>query len=92
MFFIYYNVVVLALACDVSLPLQDSVHISWQALQHGADLLEACQNRQTPSGESDTYQFSDVNPCSSQKTGEVHPMLLQCWPNVADGGPTLQQH
>ena len=22
----------------------------------------------------------------------IHPMLLQCWASVEDGGPTLKQH
>ena len=29
---------------------------------------------------------------SSQKTGDVHPMLVKSWPRVVDGGPALNQH
>ena len=28
----------------------------------------------------------------SQQTRGIHPMLLQCWASVEDGGPTLKQH
>ena len=28
----------------------------------------------------------------SQQTRDVDPMLIQCWANVEDGGPTLNQY
>ena len=33
----------------------------------------------------------DLQP-QSPKTPVVDPMLIQCWPCVEDGGPTLNQH
>ena len=29
---------------------------------------------------------------TSQQTRDIRPLLLQCWANVVDGGPTLNQH
>ena len=28
----------------------------------------------------------------TQQTRDIHPMLFQCWANIEDGGPTLEQH
>ena len=34
----------------------------------------------------------NLNTPAPVSTREVHPMLLECWPSVADDGPAFQQH
>ena len=36
-------------------------------------------------------RFPNINRPTQQTRG-IHPMLLQCWASVEDGGPTLKQH
>ena len=33
-----------------------------------------------------------THACTAWQTRGVQPTLLQCWPTVYDGGPTLKQH
>ena len=43
-----------------------------------------------------TFHGSPNDPCkyslAFQQTRKVHPMLVQCWASVVDGGPTLNRH
>ena len=40
--------------------------------------------------EVDSHSYKNVD--TTKPAQDVDPALLQCWPTVADGGPTLNQH
>ena len=37
-------------------------------------------------------QMGHTSLAASLQTPDMQLMLVECWPNVADGGPTLNKH
>ena len=79
-----------------SLPLKARVDGKYDGLQRQHISLALRRSTAEPTGNvfMNAYKIpvSIETSQSSHQTRGIHPMLIQCWASVEDGGPTLKQH
>ena len=74
-------------------------HITLWSNEHAKKMLSQCWYNIGPPSKTLAQRKTDIGlvcrddtEISTQQIQDTEPMLVKCWPDVPDTGPTLKQH